>query len=194
MARSPPSRTWGAAQAAAGQRVLFAGCGTGSDATAAARRGARVTAIDASPHRLARARGLDDQSSVEWTCADVLGHDRPGCYDVIVAPFFLNGFGSGQLPCITAHLKRLLRPAGRLVVGDFAAAPRTLQGSVQRLYHNLPMWVFALLAGSARHPIHDLASALSAAGFRIEFRQSFRVFRIGPAWIEGLVAVNGGST
>lgn len=71
-----------------GARVLDAGCGTGAFATAVARRGAEVVAIDLSPTliELARSRLPADieATQVEFRVGDLLD-DRLGAFDFVVA-------------------------------------------------------------------------------------------------------------
>ena len=71
-----------------GKRVLDAGCGTGAFAVAAARRGARVLAIDLSPTliALARERAPRDLGAgdVEFQVGDMLAHAL-GRFDHVIA-------------------------------------------------------------------------------------------------------------
>ena len=70
-----------------GQRVLDAGCGTGSLSIAAARRGAQVTAVDLSPKliEVARQRQSTELSDapIDWRVGDMLD-DGLGEYDYVV--------------------------------------------------------------------------------------------------------------
>lgn len=70
-----------------GGRVLDLGCGLGNLALAAAARGARVTALDASPAGIAslaaRARAL--KLDVDARCADLADHLPDGAFDTVVA-------------------------------------------------------------------------------------------------------------
>jgi magnesium-protoporphyrin O-methyltransferase len=71
-----------------GRRILDAGCGTGALAMEAARRGARVVAVDISPQlvALARERALagDEVSRVEFLVGDMLD-PALGSFDHVVA-------------------------------------------------------------------------------------------------------------
>jgi magnesium-protoporphyrin O-methyltransferase len=71
-----------------GLRLLDAGCGTGALAVEAARRGARVTAIDLSPTLVAlareRAQALQGGGSVEFLSGDMLDAGL-GSFDFAVA-------------------------------------------------------------------------------------------------------------
>lgn len=71
-----------------GARVLDAGCGTGALSIEAARRGARVVAIDLSPTLVAVARDRIpadiDPSSIDFTSGDML-EPKLGKFDFVVA-------------------------------------------------------------------------------------------------------------
>ncbi len=170
----------------AGDRVLFAGVGRGSDALLALRRGAKVTAVDLSPamldrfaHRLARA-GLE----AELLRGDVADHrpDRP--YDVVVANYFLNLFDEARAGEMLRRLSQLVRPGGTLLLADFA---RPLGGSFARAitnaYYRPVNWIAWALGFCARHPILDYPQLLEPMGFRIRSERRFPVlFGSNPAY------------
>lgn len=94
--------------------VLDAGCGLGNLALAAAGRGCRVTALDASPVAivdLARRAGtlkLDIEAHVAE-----LRHFVPSrCYDAVVAIGLLMFFGCADARALLARLREAVKPAG----------------------------------------------------------------------------------
>ncbi|MFH1103771.1 MAG: class I SAM-dependent methyltransferase [Actinomycetota bacterium] len=102
-----------------GMRLLDVGCGDGTYAIEAARRGAQVDAVDASAAMIgaARRRAADVGVSINLHVADVkrLPFDAD-TFDVVVAVTVLC-----FLPDAAAALKemaRVIRPGGRLVVGE----------------------------------------------------------------------------
>jgi SAM-dependent methyltransferase len=74
-----------AVQAGPGCRILDLGCGPGAHAIAFARQGHRVTAVDASPRLLDRARSAarDRGVDVEWVEADMREFQRPSSFDLV---------------------------------------------------------------------------------------------------------------
>lgn len=99
--------------------VLDVGCGAGRLAREVARRGGRVTAIDASPEmiRLARARAGD--ATIEFLCGDFAVHPfDPGRYDVVLSVATLHHLPA---PSALARMAGLLRPGGMLLVHDVRA-------------------------------------------------------------------------
>lgn len=170
-----------------GERALFVGAGGGQDAAAAAARGVRTTLLDVSPAMLSRARRRVRArgGSPETIEADFRTFTVRIPYDAVVASFFLNVFAAQDLAAIVARLRAATRRGGRILIADFAPlAGAALARLLQRAYHDIPMHGFACVAGSARHPIHDLAPALEAEGIEIAARIPARVFGIGPAWLE----------
>ena len=106
-----------------GLRVLDAGCGTGALAVEAARRGAKVTAIDVSPTLIGLARErlpeIPGPGSVDFRVGDMLD-PWLGRFDHVVAMDSLIHY---QAPDIVRALAELsLRTEGSLV---FTVAPRT---------------------------------------------------------------------
>ncbi|HEX2164938.1 MAG TPA: class I SAM-dependent methyltransferase, partial [Thermoanaerobaculia bacterium] len=104
---------------AAGQRVLDAGCGTGLDALALARRGVRVTAVDVSAGMLAvlaRSHAEEPGLPVEARQADLadLAVWPEASFDGVVSSFA--GASAVDPAAFAAAARRLLRPGGRMVL------------------------------------------------------------------------------
>ncbi|MBY0399033.1 class I SAM-dependent methyltransferase [Myxococcota bacterium] len=172
------SKRAGAATLVAGERVLFAGVGRGTDALLAARRGVRVTAIDLAPAMLARLRGSLAREGLpaETLEGDVADHRPAAPYDAVVAHYFLNLWDAPQAAAMLVRLRALLRPGGRLVVADFARPEGgRLARCLTAAYYRPIDWVAWMLGFCALHPILDYAALLPAAGFRIRHEERFAV-------------------
>ena len=176
-----------------GDRVLYAGAGTGEEALLAAQRGARVAAVDCSPAMLDRLRRRFEAAgaSADLYLQDLFEHRAPGDgYDVVAAHFVLNVFAPGAMRAALAHLAAQLRPGGRLVVADFApASGGRLARRVARSYFrsiDLAGWALGL---AALHPLYDTAAAADGLGLRITRRERFRPLAAGPPLYESWTAV-----
>lgn len=126
------------ALAYAAGRVLDYGCGLGNFAVAAARRGCRVYALDASPaaieylRRLAASEGL----AVDAREADLRVHEIDGPYDTVVSIGLLCYFDRASATHALGRLREGVRPGGVLFVNllvdgttwieGFAGGPRCL--------------------------------------------------------------------
>lgn len=103
----------------AGRRVLDVGCGDGTYAIGAARRGAHVTAVDSDADVLRRAAGRARAASVgvDWRTEDA--HRLPfsdATFDVVTAVTVLCVVRDPE--DIVREMARVLAPGGRLVVGE----------------------------------------------------------------------------
>lgn len=177
-----------------GNRVLYAGVGDGEDAVLAANRHVVLTVLDLSPLMLERAswkfRAAGAMDSIEIICSDVLKHERAGYYDVIVANFFLNIFSEPTMRVVLAHLATLLKPGGKIIVGDFSYPRGRLPTRIiQRTYYFLSMFSFWLAGGTTLHPIYDYPQHFEAVNLRTLSIRRFRVSALFPASFETITAV-----
>lgn len=116
------------------QRVLDVGCGDGAFAAALASRGAAVTAIDSDPSMVTAARERAARSSPSFTVASGYAEALPcadGTFDAVVAVTVLCFVSEADRA--VAEMARVLRPGGRLVIGDLGrwslwAASRRIRG------------------------------------------------------------------
>lgn len=104
-------------------RVLDLGCGLGNLSIAAARRGAMVTAVDASPaaieriNAVAAAEGLD----LKAVLADVENYAIAGHYDTVIAIGILMFLRREQALRLLGELKSAVAPGGRAIVNVLTA-------------------------------------------------------------------------
>jgi SAM-dependent methyltransferase len=103
-----------------GERVLDVACGTGTLALSAARsaRSVRVTGVDGDPAILERARA---KAGNEVTFDEGLSTELPyedGSFDVVLSTLFFHHLSDEATLRSAEEVRRVLRPAGRLVIGD----------------------------------------------------------------------------
>jgi ubiquinone/menaquinone biosynthesis C-methylase UbiE len=172
-------------------KVLYAGVGSGEDATLAAHAGAEVTCIDLAPRMITKTRRSVEKVglSAEFICEDVMQHKRMAHYDVVAANFFLNIFPEPTMRSVLAHLALLVKPGGKLLIADFAT-PRG--GVILRLLHAINYWTGVLFYWSLGleplHPIYDYAKYLPEVGLELRDTEYFRIFKRGPFAYQTLTA------
>jgi tellurite methyltransferase len=99
-------------------RVLDLGCGLGNLSIAAARRGATVTAVDASPAAVERIRRTAAVENLHLTAvlADVEDYAIEGHYDTVIAIGILMFLRREQALKLLGDLKNAVAPGGRAIV------------------------------------------------------------------------------
>jgi demethylmenaquinone methyltransferase / 2-methoxy-6-polyprenyl-1,4-benzoquinol methylase len=164
-----------------GDRVLDAACGTGDLALADTRAGAaQVVGLDFSEPMLERARRKGPE--LEWVRGDVLAMPFPdGSFDAATVGFGIRNVADLELGL--RELRRVLRPAGRVVILEITRPRGPL-----RLFYSLwfdrivPLLgrvlpggeAYTYLPASVRRfpPAEELAELMRAAGFgEVEFRR-----------------------
>jgi ubiquinone/menaquinone biosynthesis C-methylase UbiE len=160
----------------AGRRVLDAGCGSGPLFAALRDRGAIVTGFDKSTGMLELARRrLGD--GTDLYVAD-LGSPLPfpdGAFDDVIASLVLHYLEDWTAPL--AELRRVLKPGGRLIVAvdhPFATTLFHYQSGRKAdyfgTYKHTAEWTMGgqiVLMSFWHRPLHAMADAFTAAGFRI---------------------------
>ena len=150
-----------------GKAVLDAGCGDGTYGLAAAKRGGRVTAVDLSGAMLdaAGARALRSGVELDLVEADVRALPlADATFDLAVAVTVLCFMSDADARRTVRELARVLRPGGRLVLGELA--PRNLWAASRRARAWLgwsPTWRGVHFRDSAA-----LGALLEDAGMRVE--------------------------
>lgn len=155
-----------------GRRVLDAGCGSGPLSAALQARGATVTGFDVSAAMVDLAhRRLGEDADLH--VAD-LGAPLPfpdAAFDDAVASLVLHYLADWSGPL--AELRRVLRPGGRLLVsvnhpGAYPIVyPGTDYFSLTRYSEDYDMAGRSVVLTFWHRPLHAMADAFAAAGFRI---------------------------
>ena len=152
---------------AGGEQVLDVGCGTGTLAVEAARAaaGVRVTGLDADASILARARkraagaglaiGFDEGMSTTLPYRD-------GSFDVVLSTLFFHHLPDDAKRQTAVELVRVLRPGGRLVVGDLGQP----QDPMMRMAVRITVQLLDDVATTALNVRGQLSDVLADAGLR----------------------------
>ena len=163
-----------------GTRVLEIGCGTGTLTLMMARRGATVTAIDASPRMLAEAEkkvkdsGLNEQVTLHYMDATLIGERFPAAsFDLIVSTLVFSELPPDDRRFVLEACQKLLVPSGRLLIADEVAPTRPaakLFFTLIRLPLVLLTW---LLTRTSTASLHDFKTNLVQTGFRAGVSSSY---------------------
>ncbi len=121
--RAIKRRVLACAAISSGEHVLDVGCGTGTLALEAARGtpGAKVTGLDADPSILVRARKKSARTGVQIRFDEGTSTALPyadGSFAVVLSTLFFHHLTDDAKRQTVAEIVRVLRPDGRLVVGD----------------------------------------------------------------------------
>ena len=121
--RSLKRRVLEHAAIANGEDVLDVGCGTGTLAVAAARIAprARIVGVDADPSILAKARSRTAESGLDIAFDEGRSNALPyaaASFDLVLSTLFFHHLRDDAKHRTAAELVRVLRPGGRVVVGD----------------------------------------------------------------------------
>lgn len=152
-----------------GESVLEVAVGTGLTLVELARRnpGGRNVGVDLTPAMLERARRRIARHAVraELAVGDAHHLDFPdGSFDLLVNSYMFDLLPQPDFGPVLAEFRRVLRPAGRLVLVNMAQAERSLHRLYERLYARWP----ELMAGCRGV---SMKSEVEAAGFTTVERQ-----------------------
>ena len=155
------------ARLSTGEDVLDLACGTGTLAIAAARAtpGARVVGVDADPVVLTKARAKARRAGVDLAFDQALSTALPyenGSFDVVLSSLFFHHLDDEAKAASGAEILRILRPGGRLVVGDVGRP----HGAVMRLAVLATVQLLDGVATTSSNVAGRLPGVLTGAGLR----------------------------
>jgi len=175
-----------------GASVLYAGVGPGSDALAAAERGARVTAVDLSSKMLEAAAERFRRAGEEATFVhgDILEYRPPAPFDVVVANFLIDCFPADARPALLTALVGCLRSGGIVLVADTGLPRGSAVGrGFWHVYQGIAYATTTLQGLTSWLPKLDLRRLVEDAGGRVIEHGLLRPWRHGPVLFEHLAAV-----
>jgi ubiquinone/menaquinone biosynthesis C-methylase UbiE len=148
-----------------GETVLDIGCGTGTLAVAAARTapGAAVSGLDADPAILAKARARAASGSLEISFDEGRSTELPypdASFDVVLSTLFFHHLSDQAKHQTASEVVRVLRPGGRVVVGD----PGRPQDSLMRGAVLVTVQLLDGFATTALNVRGELSAVLAGAG------------------------------
>lgn len=165
--RAVKRRVLSCAAIASGEDVLDVGCGTGTLAVAAARAapGVTVTGLDADASILVRARERAADAGLEIRFDEGRSTALPYAdesFDLVLSTLFFHHLPDDAKHQTAAELVRVLRPGGRLVVGDLGAP----QDPLMRIAVRATVQLLDGVATTALNVSGELPDVLTGAGLR----------------------------
>jgi SAM-dependent methyltransferase len=178
---------------APGNTVLDMGCGGGRHAFAAARRGARVVALDADDAELKQVLGtvtaMRDAGELPATADSVPVQGdalhlpfADATFDRIIAAEVLEHIPEDE--AAIAELARVLSPGGRIAVTVPARFPERINWALDSEYHDFPGGHIRIYAQST------LEERLTAAGLRVRGSRRAHALHSPYWWIRCAGGVN----
>ncbi len=152
-----------------GLRVLEIFAGTATLSLTAAKKGARVTAVDwsAGMLKVALEKGRDSSAHIDVVRADAAGLPFGGdTFERVIVSLGLHESQADSVSLILSEVLRVLKRGGRLVIFDYYAA-KGLAGFLERLF-----FVFAEGDNARAWTRLDIQGLLRDTGFR-RFNRTF---------------------
>ena len=159
--------------------ILDLACGPGIVAEAVAPHVREVMGIDATPEMIRLAQERLEQAHLANARFEVAAAEdlpfRQGRFDQVITRLSFHHFA--DVPTVLAEIRRVLRPAGRLIAADVVSSEdadeAALHNSLEKLRDPTHVRMFSA---------SELVDLLGSAGFRVVHHESWRQGRAFPEW------------
>ncbi len=161
------------------QEVLDIGCGTGTFSLLAARKGARVKAIDPNPQMLeiaqrrAEALNLHKRIRFEEKGIAELDKEPSAFYDRIVASLIFSELSENEQIYALREIHRLLKSNGLFIFIDEIRPGSILKRAIVALIRLPLSLVTLLITGKVTHPVSEIEPKLRELHFRTVRRRTY---------------------
>ncbi len=163
--------------------ILELACGTGFWTKVLARQARRLTAVDAAPEMLARARERVGEAPVEYLQADLFDwRPQAGAYDVCFFGFWLSHVPESRFEAFWEMVASALRPGGRAFFVDSVRSERSTAADHQLPAADEETMIRRLDDGREFRIVkrffdpRELESRLARLGWRIRVEQTGEFF------------------
>ena len=162
------------AELAAADRILDIGCGTGDLMVMLAIQGAFVDGFDINAKMIAvaqeriREENLEDNVSIHQMGVEDMDGFTDSSYDAVVSTLVFSELSDAERHFALKQCARILKPDGLIMIADEVVPQKKLK-KVLHAIMRIPMLLATyFVTRTISHPIADLATEISAAGFTIQ--------------------------